>query len=79
VKETLVLVMVFVDVVVTGFGRMVLIFFAVPLGTVTVEKGPTVATSVEVVVIVWVTVGVVRMLSVIVGVYISVTGVPTVK
>jgi hypothetical protein len=52
VQETLVRVIVFVDVVVTALGLTVLIFLAVPLGTVTVEVGPAVTTSVEVVIIV---------------------------
>jgi hypothetical protein len=52
VQESLVRVIVFVEVVVTALGLIVLIFLAVPLGTVTVEVGPAVTTSVEVVVIV---------------------------
>jgi hypothetical protein len=68
-----------VDVVVTRLGVTVLIFLAVPLGTVTVEKGPTVSTSVEVVVVVWVIVGVSTTLIVTVGVKMLVTWVPTVK
>lgn len=52
VRESLVLVIVFVDVVVTGGGVTVLVFFAVPLGRVTVERGPVVTTSRKVVVVV---------------------------
>jgi hypothetical protein len=58
VTESLVFVLVDVVVVVTLLGVTVLIFLAVPLGTVTVENGPVVRTSVEVVVVVCVTIGV---------------------
>lgn len=73
VTETLVLVMSFVEVVVTAGGATVTIVLAVPLGAVIVEKGPVVMTSVEVVVIVWVIVGVVVKLTVTVGVAVLVT------
>lgn len=47
-----VFVIVFVEVVVVGAGVTVLVFFAVPLGKVTVDSGPVVIISVEVVVVV---------------------------
>jgi len=71
--------MVLVEVAVTAVGVTVLVSFAVPEGTVTVEKGPVVMTSVEVDVMVCVCVGVVKMLIVTVGVMVLVTGVPTVR
>jgi hypothetical protein len=79
VHDCLVRVMVFVTVVVTAFGVTVLILLAVPLGMITVENGPVVTTSVEVVVMVCVRVGVSVLVSVTVAVYVLVTGVPTVK
>jgi hypothetical protein len=42
--------MVFVEVVVTALGVIVLVFLAVALGTVTVENGPTSVTRVDVVI-----------------------------
>lgn len=48
--ESFVLVKTCAEVVVTALGVTVLVFFTVPLGTVTVEKGPVVITSVDVVV-----------------------------
>lgn len=47
-----VFVIVFVDVVVVGGGVTVLVRFAVPLGSVTVDRGPVVMISTEVVVVV---------------------------
>lgn len=79
VQESLVRVMVFVDVVVTALGLTVLTFLAVPLGIVTVENGPVVTTSVEVVVTMEVEIGVSVLISVTVGVYVLVTFGPTVK
>lgn len=73
VTDIFVLVISFVVVVVTAGGVTVLIFFAVPLGTVTVENGPVVITSVDVVVIVCVSVGVVVRLNVNVGMIVLVT------
>jgi hypothetical protein len=52
VKETEVLVMILVDVVVVAGGVIVFCSFAVPLGRVMVESGPVVMTFVEVVVVV---------------------------
>lgn len=57
-----------VEVVVTALGFTVLILFAVPLGTVTVESGPTVDTSVNVDVSVTMLVGFSVILMVSVGV-----------
>jgi hypothetical protein len=74
-----VLVMTLVDVVVIGTGVIVFVFFAVPLGSVTVESGPVVMTFVKVVVMVRVSTGVDVKLKVTVGVKVLVTGVPTVK
>lgn len=79
VTESLVLVMVLVEVVVVAGGVMVLVFFAVPLGSVTVDKGPTVMVSVSVDVAVRVSVGVEVMLKDSVGVSVVVTGAPTVR
>jgi len=79
VQECLVRVMVLVVVSVTAFGLIVLTFLAVPLGIVTVENGPAVTTSVEVVVTVEVLVGVSVLVSVVVAVYVLVTFVPTVR
>lgn len=73
VRETRVFVIVFVEVAVTALGVTVLVSFAVPEGTVTVENGPVVTTSVEVVVMVCVWVGVVKILTVIVGVTVLMT------
>lgn len=79
VKLIEVLVMVLVDVAVVGDGVTVLVRFAVPLGRVTVDSGPVVMMSTEVVVVVCVTVGVVVMLKVTVGVMVVVACGPTVR
>lgn len=74
-----VLVSVFVDVVVTGLGVMVLVFLAVALGIVKVVKGPTSVTSTDVVVCVSVMMGITENVAVSVGVYVLVTCLPTVR
>jgi len=79
VRDTDVFVMIFVDVVVVGGGVIVFVSLAVPLGSVTVERGPVVMTLTNVVVVVWVSMGVVVRLKVTVGVKVLVTGVPTVR
>jgi hypothetical protein len=79
VREKNVLVMIFVEVVVVGGGVSVFVFFAVPLASVTVDRGPVVINSVKVVVVVCVSIGVEVMLKVTTGVKVVVTGVPTVR
>lgn len=79
VKDTEVFVMTLVDVVVVGGGVIVFVFLAVPLGSVTVDRGPVVMTFTNVVVVVCVWIGVVVRLKVTVGVMVLVTGVPTVR
>jgi hypothetical protein len=58
VKERGVLVMTLVDVVVIAGGVIVLVLRAVPLATVTVDRGPVVIILVEVEVVVCVSTGV---------------------
>jgi hypothetical protein len=79
VNDNEVFVMTLVDVVVVGGGVTVLVFFAVPLGNVTVESGPVVMTLVNVVVVTSVLMGVEVILKVTVGVNVVVVGVPTVR
>ena len=79
VASSRVFVNVFVEVVVTALGVMVLVLLAVALGMVTVVKGPASITSRDVVVCVSVVMGTVVMLAVIVGVYVLVTCGPTVR